>query len=347
MLDYLYENSSSHLMFIKKRDFVSRVTNLMLKIQKYSSSVSFMLILNFLNLKSDNTAIRNEDQLLVDHYDSEFEIPIKIIEKNLSKFASEDFAEDTKDFVDNQMALVSVILSHLDDEDCLDFKQLKPTFMRFFERYIDNLKQKNTIFDIPLLFSLMQKLDREHTLYKMFGFLSEISDKNTLRLVKDEVKKNFDSDNCRQIFAEVARKYTDKFSESQLDSFLNVSPSKIAQESGFGDEFQNISIQQFSGIEWVMDDESSFSNALHMGLEILRRMMISRNWTSAADFNQMYLNKIVTKNASKIRVLTESEEDLLTKSLIREKEILTKILDVIGITESVLQANVNILICGQ
>ena len=318
-------------MFIKKEDFVIRVTELMSRIKRYSSSLSFLLIFNFLRSNAPNSPQDTSNTI---------DIPLQEIKKNLQKFATEQFPDTTRTFIDNQMALISIMLTSIQPAEDLDLEALKPTLLGFFERYIDSQVKADNLFNVPLLFSLMQRLDQEHTFYKIYGFFAEIVDRNTLTMIKDEVKKYFDARSYKKIFVEVAKRYTDRFSRSQLDSILEGETTLIGS-GGLDQSFAKAGQEDFSGIEWVIDEESSFESALRMGLQVLRRMMLARSWTSAANFSQSCLSKIITQNSLKISRLTEAEEDLEVKSMVREKEILTKILDVIGMSHSVIQASVS------
>lgn len=96
-------------------------------------------------------------------------------------------------------------------------------------------------------------------------------------------------------------------------------------------QYLNTTIDDLVGIEWVIDEGNNFENALKMGLDILRKMILSRNWETASQLNQDYLNKLITQNSENIRNLTDEEKDIEIKTLVQEKDLLSKILDGVGL----------------
>lgn len=93
-------------------------------------------------------------------------------------------------------------------------------------------------------------------------------------------------------------------------------------------------LEDFSGIEWVLDDEKNFPEGIKICLGIFRKFLLKKNWEKASEFNQIYLNKLITSNASFIRSLQDDNEDRNLKTFLREKSLLTKILDCVAFSNN-------------
>jgi hypothetical protein len=97
----------------------------------------------------------------------------------------------------------------------------------------------------------------------------------------------------------------------------------------------------------MIDEGSNFENALKMGLEILRKLVLVKNWETASKLNQNYLNKLITNNTEFIRSLTDEDKDLEIKSMLREKELLASTIDAVGLFRSYTRESVRVnLISG-
>jgi len=171
----------------------------------------------------------------------------------------------------------------------------------------------------------------------MVRFLSVIHEKNTMRIVKDEVKKNFEEKFYKGLFIDAAR-------NSNLDLNLTKRGSLIVGDARHAENSQylNTTIDDLIGIEWVIDEGNNFGSALKMGLEILRKMILGRNWDTAAKLNQNYLNKLITQNMETIRNLTDEENDIEIKTLVQEKDQLSRILDGVGLCTKYQNTNVRL-----
>lgn len=62
-------------------------------------------------------------------------------------------------------------------------------------------------------------------------------------------------------------------------------------------------------------------------MEIFRLHMISKRFNDASELMVNYINPFLIKNLEKVRSLDESDEGLDTKSLLREKELCSRLLD--------------------
>ena len=101
--------------------------------------------------------------------------------------------------------------------------------------------------------------------------------------------------------------------------------------------YENTSLnttQDFLGMEWIIDKDQSFDTALSMALAVLRKMVIKKRFKEASEFNADYLNRLVTQFSDEIIQLNDSQEDLEKKSLVQEKELLSKILDAIAASKN-------------
>lgn len=89
----------------------------------------------------------------------------------------------------------------------------------------------------------------------------------------------------------------------------------------------------FASLELVMGQNSNFGQATNLLVSILRNLMLSRRFKDAAEFNHHNLNAFIIKNMEAVRTLGDSIEDLISKSLIREKELYARFLDALAHSE--------------
>ena len=82
-----------------------------------------------------------------------------------------------------------------------------------------------------------------------------------------------------------------------------------------------------ASLELVLGEKTDFGKALSMLVSIFRNLITLRRYNDASKFNMQNLNAFLIKNTESVKNLGDSESDLTSKSLIREKELCAKILD--------------------
>lgn len=245
------------------------------------------------------------------------------IEKNLEDLAYNfDGDEDLSRFVNNQYTILSSIMTSVEKKnfEFFDFsKNFESSFLNFVDNYAEQLAALNKAYDIPFFYSLFMNLDQKRVFTNLCNFLVKIHDKNNMKIIKEEVKKNFSKNFSSEIFIEATK-------ISSMDQTLNTMKHSNTDS--------NRSIREdFPGIEWVLDDENNFSEGIKIYLRIFRKLLSEKKWKRASEFNKDYLNKIITSNASFIRSLQDDGESRNLKTCVREKILLTNILDNIALSK--------------
>lgn len=167
-----------------------------------------------------------------------------------------------------------------------------------------------------------------------------------LKFLKDEIELNFG--HGKQLLlqlkldgAETKQKDPHLALEQCQKVFLNAA-SKAASIEFSGDEnHQNSGPNSFNdshvlsagrrtSLDLVTGDNINFYQALQILMEMFRVQMISKRFNDASELIKNYINPFLIKNLEKIHCLDDSDEGLDTKSLIREKEQNSKLLDSIA-----------------
>ena len=199
--------------------------------------------------------------------------------------------------------------------------RLGQIFLKSFTKYIRLMEKQGSVLDLPFIYSQAYPINPSEIKDLLVEFLLSVNDKNTLKALKDEVKFNFEISLANSIFSEVANT-----SRSMIENSFDQNISGMHQE-------HNTSLnttQDFLGMEWIIDKDQSFDTALSMALAVLRKMVLSRRFKEASEFNADYLNRLITQFSDDILQLNDNQEDLEKKSLVQEKELLSKILDSIA-----------------
>lgn len=254
---------------------------------------------------------------------------IEAVKKRLRDLPK-DFNPELERFFSNQYTLLTSVLATVEDE-YFQIGDLQEELLDYVDRYNELLVDSNQNYDVPFFYSQFLDLDQDRVSQKLCGFLVDINDKNTMKVVKEEVKKNFSKNFSSNLFVEATK----------------ISSLEQNMESLQGGHDQSVSLDQttmqdFSGIEWVLDDEKNIVAGLRICLGIFRKMMLAQNWKKASEFNQTYLNKIITTNAQAIRNLNDSSEDRFIKTYVREKQLLTRILDCIAFSRDFISGKIDV-----
>jgi hypothetical protein len=136
--------------------------------------------------------------------------------------------EEMKEFVDNQMAMLTIVFKNMDNK-YLDIEPIQSELLFCYQNYINNLSFKNKNFEIPFLYSQILSLDQEEVKSKISTFLSKITDKNTMKILKDEVKKFFSDDIQKEIFVQAARTSNINLSLAPQNQSFKASQNEVSQ----------------------------------------------------------------------------------------------------------------------
>lgn len=283
---------------------------------KKFNSIHLVLLLNFLT--SDEQGI--EAKQLID---------LNMIKSRLRELSLESNPELEK-FIANQYTLLTSVLASVDQKH-FEIGDLQEELLDFVEKYNEHLTHSNQNHDVPFFYSQFLELNQERVSGKLCRFLVNINDKNTMKIVKEEVKKNFSKDFSSNIFIEATK-----------ISSIEQNMKSLQVGEGQSLSLDQTTMEDFSGIEWVLDDEKNIISGLRICLGIFRKMMLAQNWKKASEFNQTYLNKIITTNAQAIRNLSDSSEDRFIKTYVREKQLLTQILDCIAFSRDFISGKIRV-----
>ena len=351
ILSYIYPGSSSHSIFTDKRAFTNRVYELAQQNTSWHKNIHFSLILDFLETK---TGIKNcvSHEKLIDNY-QKWLTHITDYESNIN----EESAHEVKLLVDNQNILMTLPLLKSTSSQVVDI--IKPILLKSYQDYKVALVSKNNFFNLPLLLCCNNELDThnistqksEHVFEDLVQILTIPRDSETLKILKEEIILHFSKDKSLLIPTNSSLHTGNQVQISSNDwcqrvylkaietgTALDQVKQNVDFARGYAGSTANMNLSQLDGInmasvELLMGENSNFGQALNMLVNILRNLMISRRFQDAAEFNHQNLNAFILKNVQKIHALTDCDEDLIVKSLLKEKELIANILDSIAKTE--------------
>lgn len=227
-----------------------------------------------------------------------------------------------KEFILGQLSLFFYTLNSTQDDSLLKEGRARELFLSVFYKYIESNERIQQILDIPFLYSQYISIEKsEDVTRSLIEFMVNIEDKNSLKLVKYEIQKYFSTSISNSIFLDAA-----KCSKSLIENTFVDAKALERLDHQLHDIDSNI-YENFLGLEWVIDSEKNMSDVFKMANDMLRKILLKKQFKHAIKFNHEYLNKLITEFSDKIRMLTDSQDDLEVKSLIKEKFVFSKILD--------------------
>lgn len=309
-LDYLYPESTSHTLYIERINFIRKMTELLNNKNTKFNSFQLLLLIRFLT--------SGEKNLEIEQYYSK-----ETIKNNIRELNSCIENRELKKFINSQYTAISSLLANIEtnDQDFNFYSDFQSELLDFVDNYVSSLTSENKTYDIPFLYSLFLELDDERISKNLCQFLVNINDRNNMKIIKEEVKKNFDTNLSSKIFIEATKMSSlgvkNQDEEAKFDISANLDTSLL---------------EDYSGLAWILDDEKNFPDGIKIYLGIFRKLLLNKKWKKASDFNHNHLNKLITLNSRFIRDLQDSPGERNLKSFIREKHILSRILDCVGLS---------------
>lgn len=334
VFQFLFQDSNSHNKFIERGEFLRELKTKFQEKKQVKYSLQSMLILDFLSLNEFKLSDASFKQYL-DHlqFPSQNQLPLAIPQN------SQNISNRILQF--NQLFMAIFVMKEQNGgEEWISPKNRK-ILIDIFRSYIQYCTVNNYKLDVPLLCSITSWLDPVETDQILQNFLMGLKESNIIKSIKEDIKQLYDRGKYDNFFHRAA-----KCSQEQLEQSLDFNLSQNSLYLNQSEKDLQQSINDYHGIDWIIDKDQEFEGYLQSGLRIIRKILLSGRVELAVAFNRKKLSKQITqssKYSDQTLNLTESEADIRIKSLLREQQLISRILDSISEVKNYFSEMVSVL----